>query len=99
MVYKINDSIYSKVGKYTFKEQIFLNNNKILVFCFVVAKKGGVVECLLQSICSGFSKCEKDKVIKDYLDNKIKALECDYSTLSSNTKELIEVTKYKVGNN
>ena len=96
MIYKINDSVYFKKNKYTFKEQIFLNDNKILVYCFVVAK-GRTVECLLQSLYSGFAKKEKDAAINDYLSKKIKALECDYSNLNNNAKEFIEITSYKIG--
>ena len=94
MIYKLNESVYLKKNKYTFKEQLFLNNNNRLVYCFV-AVKGGVVECLLQSLYSGFTKSEKDKVINDYLSSKIKALECDYSTLNNNAKAIVKLVSYK----
>ena len=91
MIYKLYENVFLKKNKYTFKEQLFLNNNNRLVYCFV-ASKNGVVDCLLQSLYSGFSKEEKDKVIVDYLNSKIKTLDCDYSDLSSSTKELVKST-------
>ena len=69
MVYKLNEYIYKKCKGYTFKEQLFWNNNNRFVYCFVAAK-GRTVECLLQSLYNGFSKQEKDKVINDYLNSK-----------------------------
>ena len=71
MIYKLDECIYLKKNRYIFKEQLFLNNNNKLVYCFVAAK-GGVVECLLQSIHNGFTKNEKDKIIDEYLNSKIK---------------------------
>ena len=71
MIYKLDECIYLKKNKYIFKEQLFLNNNNKLVYCFV-AIKSGVVECLLQSIHNGFTKSEKDKIIDEYLNSKIK---------------------------
>ena len=94
MIYKINECVYSKKNKYTFKEQIFLNANKKLVYCFV-AVKGGAIECLLQSLYNGFSKNEKDKVINEYLSGKIKALECNYAELNANAKEIVALVSYK----
>ena len=96
MIYKLNEYVYKKQNGYTFKEQLFWNNNNRLVYCFV-AVKGRAVECLLQSLCNGFKKDEKDKVINDYLNNKIKALECDYSELNNNAKEMVELVSYKIG--
>ena len=68
MIYKLDESVYLKKNKYTFNEQIFLNNNNKLVYCFV-AVKNGAVKCLLQSLYSGFTKDEKDKVINDFLSS------------------------------
>ena len=96
MIYKINDYIYKKKNKYTFKEEIFLNNNKRLVYCFV-AIKDGVIDCLLQSIYNGFKNDEKDKAINDYLSGKTKTIDCDYSKLSNNAKPLIEIVSSKIG--
>ena len=93
MIYKLNECIYKKQNKYTFKDQLFLNNNNRLVYCFV-AVKGRAVKCLLESLYSGFTKSEKDKAINDYLSNKIKALECDYN---NNAKEIIKLVSYKRG--
>ena len=71
MVYKLNEYIYKKCKGYTFKDELFWNNNNRFCYCFV-AVKNGVTECLLQSICNGFTKDEKDKVIIDYLNSKFK---------------------------
>ena len=68
MIYKLKEYVFLKKDKYTFKEQLFLNNNNKLVYC-LVAVKGRVVECLLQSL-NGFKKEEKDKAINDYLNAK-----------------------------
>ena len=94
MIYKLNEYVYKKQSGYTFKEQLFLNNNNRLVYCFVAAK-GRAVECLLQSLYNGFKKAEKDKVISDYLDSKAKALECDYSALKDNAKEAVKFVSYE----
>ena len=90
MIYKLDECIYKKQIKYTFKVQIFLNNNNRLVYCFV-AVKGGVVSCLLQSLFNGFKKEEKEKAINDFLSNKIKTLEYVYS----NAKEMVELVSFK----
>ena len=92
MIYKLNEYVYLKKNKYTFKVQTFLNNNNRIVYCFV-AVKGGAIDCLLQSLYHGFTKDEKNKAISDYLNNKIKTLEYDYS----NAKEMVEVVSYKIG--
>ena len=96
MIYKLNEYVYLKKNKYTFKEELFLNNNNKLVYCFVVVKNG-VVECLLQSLYNGFTKNEKDKAIEEYLNNKIKALEYGYSQLNNNAKALIKLVSCKIG--
>ena len=66
---KLNEYVYLKKNKYTFKEQLFWNNNNRFVYCFV-AVKGRTIECLLQSLYNGFKKEEKDKVINDFLSSK-----------------------------
>ena len=73
MVYKLGEYIYKECKGYTFKEELFWNNNNRFCYCFV-AVKSGVIECLLQSIISGFTKQEKDKAIKDYLNSKFKGV-------------------------
>ena len=95
MIYKLNEYVYLKKDKYTFKEQLFLNNNNRLVYCFV-AVKDGVTECLLQSLYNGFKKEEKDKAIDNYLNSKIK-LDCGYSKLNENAKEIVKLVSYKIG--
>ena len=71
MVYKLLENIYKKCKGYTFKDELFWNNNNRFCYCFVAVKRG-VTECLLQSINGGFSKDEKENVIKDYLNSKFK---------------------------
>ena len=66
MVHLLLESVYKKQSRYTFKDQLFWNNNNKFCYCFV-AVKGSKVECLLQSLDGGFSKDEKDNVIRDYL--------------------------------
>ena len=66
MVHLLLESVYLKKDKYTFKDQLFWNNNNKFCYCFVAVKRGKV-ECLLQSLDGGFSKGEKDNVIRDYL--------------------------------
>ena len=90
MVYKLNEYVYFKKDKYTFIEQMFLNNNNLLIYCFI-AKKGRCVECLLQNY-NAFTKSEKDKVINEYLSHKAKAfkLENEYA----NAKELVELVSF-----
>ena len=96
MAYILNEYVYLKKYKYTFKEQLFWNDNNRFVYCFV-AVKNGKVDCLLQSLYNGFKKDEKDKAIKDYLNHKAKTLDCGYSKLSDNAKDLIEITNYQIG--
>ena len=97
MIYKLNEYIYKKQNGYTFKGQLFLKDNIILIYCFI-AVKGCAVDCLLQSFYSGFKKDEKDKAINDYLSGKIKVSNNDYSKLNNNAKELIEITNCNIGN-
>ena len=66
MVHLLYEYTYKKQNRYTFKDQLFWNNNNKFCYCFVAVKRGKV-ECLLQSLDGGFSKDEKDNVIKDYL--------------------------------
>ena len=95
MIYKLDECIYLKKNKYTFKTELFWKNS-MLIYCFVASKDGAVV-CLLQSLFKGFSKSEKDKAINDFLKGEIKELDYDYSELSSSSKELVKLTGYKVG--
>ena len=95
MIYKLNECIYKKQNKYTFKEELFLNNNR-LVYCFV-AVKGRAVKCLLESLFNGFKKEEKDKAINDYLSSKKAQNNKDYSMLNDNAKEIIKLVSYKRG--
>ena len=71
MIYKLNEYVYLKKDKYTFKEELYLNNNNLPIYC-LVAKKGRCVDCLLEGY-RAFPKAEKDKVIADYLSYKSKA--------------------------
>ena len=90
MIYKLHECVYLKKDKYTFIEQIFLNNNNILIYCFV-AKKGRCIDCLLQNY-SAFPKAEKDKVISEYLSHKAKALKLD--SKFANAKEMVKLTSF-----
>lgn len=60
MIDLLYENIYKKEKGYTFKNQLFYNNNKKLIYCFVAIK----VDCLLQWY-EDFTKNEKDKVIND----------------------------------
>ena len=96
MIYKLDEHVYLKKDKYTFKEQLFWNNNNRFVYCFV-AVKDGVTECLLQSLYNGFKKEQKDKAINNYLNSKAKPLDCGYSKLNDNAKEIVKLVSYKIG--
>ena len=65
MIDLLYEKTYKKQKGYIFKDQLFYNDNKKLIYCFV-AEKNKKVECLLQWY-SDFSKDEKDKVINEYL--------------------------------
>ena len=65
MVHLIDEYIFKKVKKYTFKYQLFWNNDNKLVFC-LVAVKNGKIECLDENL-SGFTDEYKNKVINEYL--------------------------------
>ena len=91
MIYKINEYVYLIKGKYTFKEQMFLDKSR-LVYC-LVAIKGNVIHGLLQSFFKP-SKDEKDETIKGYLKNKKRLINFEYK----NAKELIKITNYKTCN-
>ena len=65
MIDLLYENVYRKYKGYTFKNQLFYNNNKRLIYCFV-AIKNKKVDCLLQWY-EDFTKDEKDKVINDYL--------------------------------
>ena len=90
MFYKLNEYVYLSKDKYTFKEWLILDNHR-LVYC-LVAVNGDVIHGLLQSF-NKLSKDEKDKVIKEYLKNKRKLINFEYS----NAKPIIEITDCKVG--
>ena len=90
MIYKLDECIYKKEKGYTFKNQIFLNNNHLVIYCFI-AQKGRNVDCLLESY-EAFPKAEKDKVINDYLKCKVKALKLDDDY--ANAKELVKLVSY-----
>ena len=91
MIFKVNDFVYLVKNKCTFKEQQFLDNGR-LVYC-LVAVEDGAVHGLLQSSYRP-SLDEKDEVIKEYLKNKRRLINFDYT----DAKELVEITSYKVGN-
>ena len=78
MIYKLNEYVYLIKDKYTFKEELILDNNyKKLIYCFVVVD-GDVVYGLLE----GFEKStieQKDKAIKDYLKNKRRLISFEYA--------------------
>ena len=87
MVDLLNECVYLKKDKYTFIDQLFLNNNKKLVYCLIVVN-GDVVHCLLESYEKP-SKEEKDEAIKQYLKNKRRLISFAYK----NAKPL----SYKIG--
>ena len=90
MFYKINEYVFFKKDKYTFKEELILDNSR-LVYC-LVAVNGDAIHGLLQSF-SKLSKDEKDEAISNYLKNRRRLISFEYA----NAKELIEVTNYKIG--
>ena len=91
MIYKLNEYVYLTKDKYTFKEQTFLDNNR-LVYC-LVAINGDVVHGLLQSFFRPTAD-EEDKAIKDYLSNKRRLINFAYTK----AKEIVKITNYKIGN-
>ena len=91
MKFKINECIYLYSNKYTFKSQLFLNENNRLVYC-LVADNGGVIHCLLQSFTNISKEC-KDKAINAFLKGKKRLTNYEYA----DAKPLIELTNYKVG--
>ena len=90
MIYKIDEYVYLLKDKYTFKKEMFLDNGR-LVYC-LTAVKGDVIHGLLQSFFR-HPKDEIDKAISDYLKNRKRLVNFDYS----NAKEMIEITNYKIG--
>ena len=90
MFYKLDEYIYLKTDKYTFKEQIILDNNR-RVYC-LVAVNGDVVDGLLESF-DFITQDEADEVISEYLKNRRRLINFEYS----NAKPLIEITDCKVG--
>ena len=90
MIYSLDENVYLVKDKYTFKEQIFIDNG-IKVYC-LVAVNGDVIHGLLQSI-SRLSIDEKDEAINEYLKNRTRLANFDYA----NAKPLIEIVSYKIG--
>ena len=90
----VNEYVYFIKDKYTFKEQLILDNRLIykIVYCFVVVD-GDVVHCLLQSYEKPTAD-EKDKAIIDYLKNKKRLISFEYK----NVKPIIELENYKANN-
>ena len=89
-ILKLNECVYLIKDKYTFKEELILDNN-MLVYCFVVVDDG-VVYGLLE----GFEKQtneEKEKAIKSYLKNKRRLINFEYAK----AKPLVELISYKIG--
>ena len=91
MIYKVYEYVYLKKDKYTFKEELIIDNSK-RIYC-LVAINGDVVHCLLQLLFEKPTKDEKDKAIKEYLKNKRRLISFEYK----NAKPFIELTSYKVG--
>ena len=91
MVYILDENVYLKKNKYTFKEQTFWDKGRTF-YCLTVAN-GDVIHGLLQSLIR-LPKDEKDKAISKYLKNgkRLKSFD-EYA----NAKPLIEITSYKVG--
>ena len=90
MNYILNEYVYLKKDKYTFKKQSILDNN-LLVYCLVVVS-GDNIHCLLHSFTI-FTKNEIDKAINEYLKSKKRLINYYYK----NAKPLIKLTNYKVG--
>ena len=86
----VHEYVYFIKDKYTFKEQLILDN-KMLVYCFVVVN-GDIVHCLLQSFEKPTAD-EKDKAIKNYLKNKRRLISYEYK----NAKPIVELVSYKIG--
>ena len=91
MFYKVDEYIYSKHDKYTFKEQHIIDGGR-LVYC-LVAVSGDIVHGLLQSAFENLTADEIDLAIKEYLKNRKRLVNFEYS----NAKDLIKLTDYKAG--
>ena len=87
MFYKLDEYVYLIKDKYTFKEVLILDNNR-LVRC-LVAVNGDAVHGLLQSF-NKLSKDEEDKAISDYLSNRTRLINYDYA----NAKDLVKLVSY-----
>ena len=87
MFYKLDEYVYLIKDKYTFKEVLILDNNR-LVRC-LVAVNGDVVHGLLQSF-DKLSKDEEDKAISDYLNNRRRLINYDYA----NAKDLVKLVSF-----
>ena len=90
MVYILDENVYLKKNKYTFKEQTFWDKGR--TFYCLTAANGDVIHGLLQSLIR-ISKDEKDEAISKYLKSKRRWKSFEYA----NAKPLIEITSYKVG--
>ena len=90
MIWKLNEYVYLKKDKYTFKEQTFLDGY-LKVYC-LVAINGDVVHGLWEGL-ERPTKDEKDKAINEYLKNERRLINFEYSK----AKPLVELTNYKVG--
>ena len=89
----VNEYVYFKNNKYTFKEQLILDNRLTykLVYCFVVVD-GDNIHCLLQSFEKPTAD-EKNKAIRNYLKNRRRLISFEYK----NVKPIMELTNYKIG--
>ena len=78
MFYKINECVYFKKDKYTFKEQVILDSEYThLIYCFVVIDDDAVYGLL-----EGFQNPtddQKDKAVKNYLKNKRRLISFEYA--------------------
>ena len=90
MFYKINEYIYLKKDKYTFKKEIILDNGR-KVYC-LTAVNGDDVHGLLQSF-EFISKDAADEAINAYLESKRRLVNFEYA----NAKPIIKITKYQIG--
>ena len=70
MIDLLSENTYKKEKGYLFKSQMFLNNNKNIVYCLVAVKNGVIVDCLDEKFDNDFSNEYKNAIINDYLDFK-----------------------------
>ena len=88
MFYKVDEYIYLKKDKYTFKEEIILDNGR-RVYC-LTAISGDVVHGLLQSF-NFISQDAAEEAINAYLENKRRLVNFEYA----NAKPVVEITNYQ----